>query len=214
MIEDMTKPLIKSGALLAWETVRCTLIGIAIGIILLIMTYQTIDSSAKPIGSGQILVLILLAAVFSFMYGIAGYRRGIGRVLTTLAQAHGGLLFDQTLGRFIEATEARKPGTMATMIASPEKLTAAFKEFLHNTPAIPTIIKRIALYYVAKFVAGSLEGQWPPAGVLIDGAFHQPALKNWAVEKLQAGFAPSWAGFGIVLALQILANGAMAVFGH
>lgn len=201
------KPLLKSGVLLAWEMVRCLLLGSIISIIVFIASYATLGSgfSMTNRNVSEVVWLLFLSALFIFLYGVVGHQRGINRMLATLTQAHGSLLFDQTLGRFIDTMESRKPGTMATLAHAPEKLIAAFKTYLHETDMMPRIIKRIALHYVSELGVSVAKGM--STEMVHEGQFNQPAFKNWAIEKMQGCFITSWKNFGLVFVLQVLAAG-------
>jgi hypothetical protein len=214
MSSEIAKPLLKSGALYVWEMVRCVLLGIVISAVIFIVSYAALGSGLAMANRsvGAVVWLFFFAVLFSILYGAVGHQRGIGRVLATLTQAHGGLLFDQTLGRFIDAVDARKPGTMAALANSPKKFAAAFKVYLSEATAMPRLIKRVAMHYVSKLGARTTDGRWLPADVVSEGRFNSPAFKSWTVEQMRDRFVPSWIGFGLVLGLQVLVAGSALWF--
>ena len=141
--------------------------------------------------------------LFLVLYGLAGHQRGIARVLSNLTHAHGGLLFDQTLGRFVQARESRKPGSIASVLGAPGKLTSAFKGYLgHEGSSMPRPLRRIGTHYVGK-VDDKLSSGSLPTGAVVDGALHVDALKGWAVHQMREQFEPSWTFFEILFVAQL-----------
>lgn len=201
----LAQPLIKSGARYTVELGRC----IVFGVLLCIVSAVVFFSFA---GEGALVhrgVFLLATAVgFPLLYAIAGHQRAIGRALATLSRSHGGFLYDHTMGRFIEAVEAR-PGGFASVLASPAKLVRGFRSFLQESPAMPRMIRRVALRYVDRVGERLRDSSTLPPDILRDGKFNAPAFKHWAVERMHDQFLPSWTGFGIVAGLQVLGTAAL-----
>ena len=202
---DVIKPLLSNGVQYVKEVLKCTLAGlVASGAVLLVLV------ALLPARTGPVSLAVLGALFFVVFYGLAGHQRGIFRMLSTLAHAHGGLLFDQTLGRFIQATEARRPGTLASLLSVPGKVTESFKEFLRNDGSvIPRPLRRLGIYYVGKFDASISQSGVLPTGAVVDGQVHEDVVKGWAVQRMREQFEPSWNGFFAILAAQVVFAGAL-----
>jgi hypothetical protein len=205
------QPLIRSGARYTVEVARCILFGVlasaacAAGFFLLAG-----DDAARH----RSLVVVLSALVFPALYALVGHHRGVGRSLASLARSHGGYLFDHTLGRFVEALEARRPGAFAGVAASPRKLLPAFRLYLHERPAMPRQIRRVALRYVDG-VGRHVDAAALAAGnVIADGRVNPAALRHVVVDRMQGRFMPRWTTFGAVLAVQLAVTGALAWASH
>lgn len=205
------QPLIRSGARYTVEVARCVVFGVVASVACAAGFFVLAgDDSAHHRG----LVLVLSLLVFPALYGFIGHRRGIGRSLASLARSHGGYLFDHTLGRYVEALEARRPGASASMIASRTKLLQSFRLFLHERPAMPRQIRRVAVRYVDG-VGTRVDGQALSAGnVIVGGRVNVLALKRVVVERMQGQFMPTWTPFGVVLAVQVVVTGALAWASH
>ena len=150
MATEITKPLLKAGVSYAFEIVRCLVLGVVLsvgGFVLLLWT--------APSGSGNRLLGLagMLSLALPFVYALLGHQRGLGKVLSMLTASHGASFFDQTLGRFLDATEARKPGATAALLAAPGKFTEAFKSFVGQASFMPGWLKRVALSYAVKLSA-------------------------------------------------------------
>ncbi len=202
---DVIKPLLSNGAQYVKEVLKCSLAGLVVsGAVLLVLI------AVLPSRAGPVTLAVMGAVFFVVFYGLAGHQRGIFRMLSTLAHSHGGLLFDQTLGRFMQMTEARRPGTLASLLSVPGKLTESFKEFLRNDGSvIPRPLRRLATYYVGKFDARISQAGALPTGAVVDGRVHEEVVKGWAVQQMREQFQPSWNGFFAILAAQLVFAGAL-----
>jgi len=202
---DVIKPLLSNGVQYVKEVLKCTLAGlVASGAVLLVLV------AVLPARTGPVSLAVFGALFFVVFYGLAGHQRGIFRMLSTLAHAHGGLLFDQTLGRFMQVTEARRPGTLASLLSVPGKVTESFKEFLRNDGSvIPRPLRRLGIYYVGKFDASISRSGVLPTGAVVDGRVHEDVVKGWAVQQMREQFEPSWNGFFAILAVQVMFAGAL-----
>ncbi len=202
---DAIKPLLNNGMQYVKEVAKCSLAGLFLSGTVLLVLMAVLPSRAGPAA-----LAFMGFVFFSVLYGLAGHQRGIFRMLSNLAHSHGGLLFDQTLGRFVQMSEARKPGALAGMLAVPGKVTASFKEFLRNDGSvIPRPLRRLGTYYVGKFDARISGNGMLPAGAVVDGQVREAVLKDWAVQQMREQFEPSWSGFLIVAGLQVAFAGAL-----
>lgn len=205
MSMDVVKPLLSNGVQYVKEVFKCSLAGLVVsGAVLLGLV------AVLPARTGPVSLAVFGALFFVIFYGLAGHQRGIFRMLSTLAHSHGGPLFDQTLGRFMQATESRRPGTLAGLFSVPGKVTESFKEFLQNDGSvIPRPLRRLGVYYVGKFDASISQSGVLPAGAVVDGRVHEDVVKGWAVQQMREQFEPSWNGFFAILAAQVLFAGAL-----
>ena len=202
---DVIKPLLSNGVQYVKEVFKCTMAGLVVsGAVLLVLV------AVLPSRTGPVILAVVGALLFVIFYALAGHQRGIFRMLSTLAHAHGGLLFDQTLGRFMQMTEARRPGTLAGLFSAPGKVTASFKEFLQNDGSgIPRPLRRLGTYYVGKFDARISQRGVLPTGAVVDGRVHEEVVKGWAVQQMREQFEPSWNGFFIIVAAQVVLAGTL-----
>lgn len=203
---SIAQPLIRSGARYTVEVARCIVFG-AVASALCAAVFFGVSEHGGVAHRGLVVVLSVL--VFPVLYGLVGHQRGLGRALASLTRSHGGFLYDHTLGRFIETLEARRPGAFATAVTSPQRLVQAFRTYLHESPAMPRLIRRVAVRYVTGLGAQLDPSVLARENMLIDGRVNPAALKHWAVERMQGQFMPTWKGFGIVFGLQVAAIGAL-----
>ena len=202
---DVIKPLMSNGVQYVKEIAKCSLAGLLVSGTVLLVLMKVLPSRPGPMAAAFVCFLFFLV-----FYGLVGHQRGIFRMLGNLSHSHGGLLFDQTLGRFVQMTESRRPGTLAGMLSAPGKVTASFKEFLRNDGSvIPRPLRRLGAYYVGKFDARITQGGALPVGAVVDGQVREEVLKDWAVQQMREQFAPSWSGFLTVAAIQIVLAGAL-----
>lgn len=202
----VTRPLRHSGARYTVEVARCILFGV------LLSAGSAAAFFALSSGGGAVhrgMVVVLSALVFPLLYALAGHQRGVGRALASLCRSHGGLLYDHTIGRFVETVEARRPGAFAAAIASPTRLVQQFRLYLHENPAMPRPIRRVALRYVRRLGQNLAERGQPVDQWLVDGRVNAAALRHWAIQRMHDQFLPSWQAFGAVCGLQWLATGAL-----
>ena len=210
MATEITKPLLKAGVSYTFEIARCLVLGIVLsvgGFVLLLWM--------APSGSGK--GLLGLAGVSSLalpaVYALLGHQRGLGKVLSMLTASHGALFFDQTLGRFMDAAEARKPGATAALLATPGKFTEAFKAFVGQASFMPGWLKRVALHYAGK-LSERIEDGLLPAGVGGDGRIDRPQFRQWAVDQMQDQFSPSWQPIAVLAGLHLLLVAALGWMGR
>lgn len=202
----VTRPLIHCGARYTVELARCILFGVLLSAASA-TAFFLLATRGGAMHRG--LVLLLSALVFPLLYALAGHQRGIGRALASLTRSHGGLLYDHTLGRFFETVEARRPGAFAAAMASPTRLVQQFRLYLHEQPAMPRTVRRVAVRYVSRLVQRLGENGLPADQLLDDGRVNPAALRHWAIQRMHDQFLPSWQGFGLVCGLQVLATGAL-----
>ncbi len=199
-VHRMTRPLVMAGLLYAWELLRCTLFGVAVSVSLFLGVLAVPGVAGHSLAASG--VMLVCTAWFPILYGLAAHQRGIGRLLARLASAHGELLFEQTLGRFIEAAESRQSGSVAALLGSPKKLVAAFGDYVKNAPAMPSLLRHAAQYYVGKL------GHRLDNSVLVEAVRDEqldvPALRRWTVEHMRNAFQPSWRAMGMVFGLQLI----------
>jgi uncharacterized protein YfiM (DUF2279 family) len=196
--KDVIKPLLSNGVQYIAEVAKCGFGGFVLSLAVLIGLVAALPSSRAAGG------LATLGFVLFMLYTAAGHQRGIARVLANLTHAHGGLLFDQTLGRFVQACESRKPGSIASVLGAPGKLTSAFKGYLGNDgSSMPRPLRRLGTHYVGKVDAKLSDGALP-TGAVVDGTLHQEVLKAWAVQQMREQFEPSWQLFGLLFAAQVV----------
>lgn len=202
---DVVKPLLSNGMQYVKEVAKCTVFGLVVSGTMLLVLIAVLPSRTGP------MALAVIGFVFFLVfYGLAGHQRGIFRMLSNLSHAHGGLLFDQTLGRFVQMTEQRRPGTVATLLSAPGKVTESFKAFLRDDGSvIPRPLRRLGTYYVGKFDARITQGGALPVGAVVDGQVRQEALKDWAVQQMREQFEPSWRMFGMLAGLQVVLAGTL-----
>jgi hypothetical protein len=197
---DVIKPLLSNGVQYVKEVLKCSLAGLVVsGAVLGVLM------AVLPSRTGPVALAVFGALFFVVFYGLAGHQRGVFRMLSTLAHSHGGLLFDQTLGRFMQATEAKRPGTLASLFSVPGKVTESFKQSLRNDGSvIPRPLRRLGVYYVGKFDASISQSGVLPTGAVVDGQVHEEVVKGWAVQQMREQFEPSWNGFFAILATQVV----------
>ena len=202
---DVIKPLMSNGMQYMKEVLKCSFSGLLVsGSVLLVLI------AVLPSGTGPSALAVMGFLVFLIIYGLTGHQRGIFRMLSDLSQSHGGLLFDQTLGRFVQIAESRRPGTVVSMLSAPGKVTASFKEFLGNDgSAVPRPLRRLGTYYVGKFDERVTQGGALPVGAVVDGQLREEALRDWAVQHMREQFEPSWTWFLVVAGIQIVLAGAL-----
>lgn len=195
---DSIKPLLGNGLQYMAEVVKCGAAGVLLsGAILLGLTI------AMPASTGLNLLAIAGCLLALVLYVLAGHQRGVMRVLGNLTQAHGGLLFDQTLGRFIQATESKRPGTVVGLLGAPGRLAAAFRQFLGNDgSAIPRPLRRLGARYVDKLDRSLAESG--PSDAVVGGQLREEALRTWAVQRMSEQVAPGWTLFTIVAVGQLV----------
>jgi hypothetical protein len=208
---DIAKPLLKGGISYAFEIARCLLLGIALSVCSFFVVLYFTKSEGN---SGAPTIAALFALLFPFLYGLAGHQRGLGRVLASLTKAHGGLLFEQTIGRFIDAAEARKPGSVAGLLAAPAKFANAVEDFLNDSARLPRWLKRVALNYTDKLMVRIDESGALPVTVIDNGQLHRAQFQQWAVDHMSDQFSPSWRLFGLVFLLHALVTAGLAWMGH
>lgn len=197
--KDVIKPLLSNGVQYFAELAKCGFGGFALSLAVLVGLIAVVPSS-RAAGAAATLGFVL----FIVLYTVAGHQRGIMRVLSNLTHAHGGLLFDQTLGRFVQACESRKPGSIASVLGAPGKLVEGFKGYLGNEgSSMPRPLRRLGTHYVGK-VDTKLSSGSLPTGAVVDGALDQETLKAWAVQQMREQFEPSWALFGILFLAQVV----------
>ncbi|MBC7955650.1 MAG: hypothetical protein H7Y33_07260 [Cytophagales bacterium] len=202
---DVIKPLMSNGLQYVKEVLKCSLAGLVVSGTVLLVLIGVLPSRPGPMATAAMGFVFFL-----IFYGLVGHQRGILRMLSNLSHSHGGLLFDQTLGRFMQMTESRRPGSLAGMLSAPGKLTASFKEFLRNDGSIvPRPLRRLGIYYVGKFDARITQSGALPVGAVVDGQLHEEALKDWAVQQMREQFEPSWTGFLTLAGTQIVLAGAL-----
>jgi hypothetical protein len=201
--KDVIKPLLSNGVQYITELAKCGFAGFALSLAVLIGLLAALPSSR---GAGALAMLGF--ALFIVLYTVAGHQRGIQRLLANLTHAHGGLLFDQTLGRFVQACETRKPGSIASVLGAPGKLTSAFKDYLGNDgSSMPRPLRRLGTHYVGKVDAKISESGALPVDAVVNGTLQQDALKAWAVQQMREQFEPSWQLFGLLFAAQVVLAG-------
>jgi hypothetical protein len=199
--KELVKPLVSGGGKYLAEVAKCVGLGVLAGAAVL-----SVLLALLPSGRGLGLVAFGGCLLFVLAYGLAGHQRGIFGVLSGMAHTHGGLLYDQTLGRFVASAEARQPGTLAGLLSAPGRLTASFDTFLrHEGSILPGLLRRVGRHYVAKIdrqltAAGSL-----PAEAVVGGQLHERGLRAWAVERMREQFEPTWRALQVIAALQALA---------
>jgi len=204
--KSVAQPLIRSGARYTVEVARCVVFGVVLSALCAALFFGLSQGGSV---THRGLVVVLSVCVFPVLYALVGHQRGLGRALASLTRSHGGLLYDHTLGRFIETLEARRPGAFATAVTSPQRLVQAFRTYLHESPAMPRLIRRVAVRYVTGLGEQLDASVLARENMLVDGRVNPAALKHWAVERMHGQFMPSWNGFGIVFGLQALAIGAL-----
>jgi hypothetical protein len=201
-ITDNIKPLLGAGGLYVLEVGRALLVGGLISAAALVLLILNVPSEGA---SHRIIVLgVISMPVFTLIYALAGHQRGLARVLAKLTQAHGGMLFDQTVGRFLAATEARKPGALTALVATPQKLADGLHGYLAQVSLRPKWLKRVALRYLGRLADAVGAQPLLPDGVVTQGQFDPEGFKQWAVEAMHEQFSPSWRGFAIVAAVHAL----------
>jgi hypothetical protein len=202
---DVMKPLMSNGMQYVKEVAKCSLGGLMMSGSVLLALIAVLPSTTGPNALAVVGFLVFLV-----LYVLVGHQRGIFRMLSNLSQSHGGLLFDQTLGRFVKVTESHRPGTLAGLLSAPGKVTASFKEFLSNEgSAIPRPLRRLGTYYVGKFDEHVAEGGALPVGAVVDGKLREEALRDWTVQQMREQFEPSWRGFFAVVGIQIVLAAAL-----
>jgi hypothetical protein len=203
---SVAQPLLRSGARYTVELARCVLFGV-VASALCAAAFFWLSDHGGAVHRG--LVVVLSALVFPVLYALVGHQRGLGRALASLTRSHGGFLYDHTLGRFLDTIEARGPGAVSTAVSSPQRLVQAFRVYLHESPAMPRLIRRVALRYV-EGLSGQIDASvLSQDNMLVDGRLNAAALKHWAVERMHGQFMPTWKSFGIVLGLQVVVIGAL-----
>lgn len=198
MNKDAIKPLLGTGLQYVGEVLKCGAAGVFVsGAVLLGLVM------ALPAGAG-VNVLAIVGCLFALvLYVVAGHQRGVMRVLSQLTQSHGGLLFDQTLGRFIQVTESKRPGTVAGLLGTPGRLASAFRDFLGNEESrIPRPLRRLGVRYVDKLDRSLAESG--PADAVVGGQLREEALRSWAVQRMSEQVAPGWTLFSIVAIAQLV----------
>lgn len=206
---EIAKPLLKSGLMFLFEVARCA----AAGLVLSALVLWGWMGSLPAQGAGFATTLAVLWSVLVvLLFAVAGQQRGIRRVLSNLTGSHGSLLFDHTLGRFLEAVEARQPGGTASLLATPKKLADGFKGYVAETRAMPGWLKRVSLRYVERVTvalkdesAGAL-----PAGLFNGGRLELPLLRQWTVDRTRNAFEPSWQGFLILCGVHLAVMAALS----
>lgn len=199
-VKDVFKPLLSHGGRYIAELLKCGLAGVCLSALVLAVLL-----GAVPLTNGAVVLGTLGFIVFVVLYVLAGHQRGIQRVLSALTHAHGGLLFDQTLGRFVQACEARKPGSITGVLGAPGKLTVAFKDYLgRDGSSMPRLLRRVGVHYVGKIDATLSEPGALPTGAVTNGVLDQEALKAWAVQQMREQFEPDWQLFGLLFAAQVV----------
>ncbi|MBL0727115.1 hypothetical protein [Piscinibacter sp. HJYY11] len=196
MTLDAIKPLLGNGLQYVAEVLKCGAAGLFLsGAVLLALLM------ALPASTGLKMVAMLGCLVALVLYVLAGHQRGVMRVLSSLTHSHGGLLFDQTLGRFIQATEAKRPGTVAGLLGVPGRLADAFRQFLGNEGSlIPRPLRRLGARYVDKLDESLAEAG--PTDAVVGGQLREEALRSWAVQRMGEQMAPGWDFFVFVAAAQ------------
>jgi hypothetical protein len=210
-LEDLAKPLMKTGGAYAGELLKCVLLGLAIGVVLAFAIVFSLPADVRPTMRLTVLVvgIVLCIGAFPLAYGVVGHQRGILRAASGLARSHGGPLFDQTLGRFVDTMETRRPGAMAALITKPGELAQGLHGYLDEIALKPKLLKRIALSYVRRLGERLSQGGALPPGLVTQGQFNRPVFKDWALLQASDLLLPSWRGFSIVLGLQVLTLGAL-----
>jgi hypothetical protein len=201
--KDIIKPLLSHGGRYIAELLKCGAAGLVLsgGVLLVLL-------GLLPLTNGSALLAALGFLVFIVLYALVGHQRGIQRVLSALTHAHGGLLFDQTLGRFVQTCETRKPGSIAGVLGAPGKLTAAFKDYLgRDGSSMPRLLRRLGTHYVGKVDTKLSEPGVLPTGAVVNGVLDQATLKDWAVQQMREQFEPDWQLFGLLFAAQVVLAG-------
>lgn len=195
---DAIKPLLGNGFQYVAEVLKCGAAGVFLsGAVLLGLLM------ALPASTGLKLLAIVGCFAALVLYVMAGHQRGVMRVLSNLTQSHGGLLFDQTLGRFIQATEAKRPGTVAGLLGAPGRLAGAFRQFLGSDGSIiPRPLRRLGAHYVDKLDQSLAEAG--PTDAVVGGQLREEALRTWAVQRMSEQVAPGWTFFAGVAACQLV----------
>jgi hypothetical protein len=202
----VAQPLIRSGARYTVELARCIVFGVVVSAIGAAVFFGLADRGSM-VHRGLVVVLSVFA--FPVLYALVGHQRALGRALASLTRSHGGFLYDHTLGRFLETLESRRPGAFAAAVSSPQKLVQAFRVYLHESPAMPNLVRRVAVRYVSGLSERLDASVLSQENMLVDGRVNPAALKHWAVEHMHGQFMPTWTGVGIVLGLQVLAIGTL-----
>lgn len=205
-VSNVTQPLIRSQARYTVEVARCVVFGVLLSALCAVLYFALLP---QPETDHRGLVVVLSVLVFPPLYAFAGYRRGVRRALASLARSHGTLLYDHTLGRFVETIEARRPGSFTAALSSPAKLVQNFRIFLHECPAMPRMIRRVALPYVGGLGRQLGDASFVKDEVVVDGRVNVAAFRHWAVQRMREQAMPSWRLFGCVLAVQVAATGAL-----
>ncbi|MET0334986.1 MAG: hypothetical protein ABW190_11990 [Rhizobacter sp.] len=183
---DVIKPLLGNGLQYVAEVMKCGVAGLFLSGAVLLGLIAALPTSAS-LGALAI-VGCLLALV---LYVLAGHQRGVMRVLGNLTQAHGGPLFDQTLGRFIQITESKRPGTVAGLLGAPGRLAGAFRQFLGNDGSvIPRPLRKLGARYVDKLDSSLAESG--PNDAVVGGHLREDALRSWAVQRMSEQVSPGW----------------------
>jgi hypothetical protein len=195
---DVIKPLLGNGLQYVGEVVKCGAAGVLLsGAVFLGLVM------ALPAGTGLSLLAIAGCLIALVLYVVAGHQRGVMRVLGNLTHAHGGLLFDQTVGRFIRTTESKRPGSVVLLLDTPGKLAEGFRQFLGNDGSvIPGPLRRLGARYVDKLDRSIAEAG--PSDAVVNGELREEALRTWAVQRMRDQMAPGWNVFVAVAVAQLV----------
>ncbi len=208
MNRDVIKPLLGNWLQYLGEVVKCGAAGVFVSGAVLVSLVM-----ALPAGTGLSLLATAGCVLALVFYVLAGHQRGVMRVLGNLTQAHGGLLFDQTLGRFIQVTEAKRPGTVAGLLGTPGRLAGAFRQFLGNEDSmIPRPLRRLGARYVDKLDRNLAESG--PSDAVVGGQLREEALRTWAVQRMSEQVAPGWTLFTAVAVGQLVFAAALWWWAH
>lgn len=193
---DVVKPLLGNGVHYLAEVAKCGAAGVLLsGAVLLVLVM------VLPAGAGLTLLAIAGCLVALVFYVLAGHQRGVMRVLANLTDAHGGLLFDQTVGRFIRTAESKRPGSVAQLLGTPGKLAAGFRQFLGDDGSvIPRPLRRLGVHYVDKLDRSFAEAG--PSDAVVNGQLREEPLRAWAVQRMAEQVEPEWTVFTFVAAAQ------------
>lgn len=195
---DAIKPLLGNGFQYLAEVLKCGAAGVFLsGAVLLALVM------ALPASTSVNALAILGCGVALVLYVLAGHQRGVMRVLSNLTQSHGGLLFDQTLGRFIRAAESKRPGSVILLLDTPGRLAEAFRQFLGNEGSvIPGPLRRLGARYVDKLDQSLAEAG--PTDAVAGGQLREEALRSWAVQRMREQVEPEWTLFAVIAGGQLV----------
>ena len=199
----LAKPLLKAVGGYAAETARCVAMGLAVSAGLAWVYFGPAGGGARGLAA------LLCGLVFPVLYGLAGHHRGTVRMLGMLTQSHGPLLYDLTLGRFIESAEARRPGALSDLVSSPGKFSADFKAYLADSARLPGPLKRVAVHYASRLGARFSESSLASAMAPGQPGGAPLAFRQWALGQMNGQLAPSWSAFAVLVAAQVMLLGGL-----